>query len=362
MIKKLFILILILFAPIIVFASSQQTSSTAASAIIDRVEVYLNDTNNKMWLATELLTWLNDGMIDIVNRTHCLETTETINLQANILEYAVTSTYTTVKSVHYIDEKVTNGTMETNGNWAAVNGATVAQSSSQANAGTYSFKITTDAADEGAKSDTFTTTDDTVYYYRAYIYPDDGTSMNVQVIAGDGSTSLLDSDKTSLTQDAWNLVTGTFTETAPGSAAYLAFRSPTGETGTDNYYIDDVSIYSQRKALQMSSPEIVGGAQHEVEPKYWYEWAGSIGVYPSLSTVSAEKITIYVVTRPTAIASTANVTTPQIYDKALVLYICAQAWLKDLKPSKYFQMMSLYEAELMRLRGELNEFPKQIVE
>ena len=300
-------------------------------------------------------------MVDIVSRTHCLQATEDINLSANVLEYAITSTYATIKSVHYIDEKVTNGTMETDANWSAINSATVAQSATQANGGTYSFKITTDAEDEGAKSDTFTTTDNIVYYYRAYIFPEDGTSMNIQVIAGDGTTSLLDSDET-LTEDAWNLVAGSFTETSAGSSAYVAFRSPTDETGTDNYYIDDVSIYSQRRALTKSSPEIVGQTAHETEPRYWYDWSGKIGVYPELGTVSAEKITLYLITRPTAIAATANVTTPAIYDTALVYYIIAQAMLEDLKPTKYLQMMSLYDNELRRLRGDLVEYPAQVVE
>jgi hypothetical protein len=357
--KRLSYILLILAFASFSFASSQQTSTTTAAAIIDRAEVYLNDANNRMWSAGELLTWLNDGMVDIVSRTHCLETTEDISLTSNTLEYSVTSTYTTVKSVLYVDEKVTNGTMEANSNWTAVAGASPhEQSTTQKNAGTYSWKFTVDAADEGTKSDTFTTEDDVLYFYKAYVYPDDTTTVNVYVISGDGSTELLDTDVTGLTENAFNLVSGSFTETVGGSSAYIAFRSVAAGGGTDTWYIDDVTINSMSKGLIKGKPSSVGNVDDVGQPVYWYDWAGSIGVYPTLTDVSAEKITLYLITRPTAIAASANVTTPMIYDTALVLYMCAQAWLKDLKPTKYLQMMALYDAELRRIRQDLNEQPQ----
>lgn len=363
--RFVYVLIAFIMLSVSVFAASQQTSSTTAATLIDRVEVLLNDSDNKMWSAGELLTWLNAGMVDIVTRTHCLEATEDIILTSNTLEYTVTSTYLTVKTVMYVDEKVSNGTMEANSNWTAVAGASPhEQSTTQKNGGTYAWKFTVDAADEGTKSDAFTTTD-RHYYYKAYVYPDDTTNVNVYVVGGDGSTVLLDTDVTGLTEDAWNLVAGTFTESVGGTAAYVAFRAPTGETA-GTWYIDDVTINSKPRSLRIGTPNIVGiiseswNEPGEAEPAYWYEFAGKIGVYPPMVDVSAEKITLYLITRPIAIASGAEITTPAIYDTALVCYVAAQAWLKDLKPAKYLQMMSLYDSELQRIRADLNEYPKLI--
>jgi len=85
------------------FAASQQTSSTAASTIINRAESLVNDSDNDLSSSAEMLVWLNDGMVDIVSRTHCLEATESIALATSTVEYTVTSTYLTVKAVLYVD-------------------------------------------------------------------------------------------------------------------------------------------------------------------------------------------------------------------------------------------------------------------
>ena len=341
--------------------ASQQTSSTTAATIVDRAEVWLNDTDNGFWQPGELLQWLNEGMVDIVSRSQCLQETEDISLTSNTLEYSVTSTYLTVKAIMYVDEKVTNGTMEADSNWTAVAGASPhEQSTTQENSGDWSWTFTVDAAGEGTQSDAFTT-GDRIYTYKFYVYPDDTTNVNVYIIGGDGSTELVDRDFTGLTEDAWNLVVGTFTETEAGTGAYIAFRAPTGET-SGTWYIDDVTLNSHAKGLIKGNPMSVGNVEDVDEPVFWYDWAGQIGVYPPLVDVSAEKVTLYIITRPTAIASTANVTTPAIYDTALTIYMVAQAWMKDLKMAKYLQTMALYDAEMMRIRKDLNEYPKQVVE
>lgn len=360
--KQFLYILLILLVTTLAFASSQQTSSTTAATIIDRAEVYLNDPENRTWNAGELLTWLNDGMVDIVNRTHCLETTEIIDLSSNTIEFPITSNYITVKAVMYTDEKVANGTMEINNNWNDEETPTVhIRSADQKNSGTYSRKFTVNAADEGIKSDIYTLVVDTVYYYRASVFPDDTTNVNVQIIDGDGTTSLEDTDFTGLSQDTWNIVSGYFTASVGGSSAYIAFRSPTGET-SGTWYIDDVTVFSTKKGLIKGRPDIVGNVEDVGEPVYWYDWGGKLGIYPILTDVSAENVTLYLITRLTAIAASANVTTPAIYDTALVYYIVAQAVLEDLKPTKHLQMMTLYDSELRRLRGDLVEYPTQVVE
>jgi hypothetical protein len=222
--KKKFIIVLIILWSAFCFGASQQTSSTLASALVDRAEVILNDTDNEFWTAAQLLTWLNAGMIDIVTRTNCLETTESINLAASTLEYTITSTYLTVMTVHYIDA---------NGNV---------------------------------------------------------------------------------------------------------------------------------KALKKSSPMEVGMEEPVGEPVYWYDWAGKIGAFPVLAARTTETLTVYLVTRPTSILASASVTTPAIYDTALVHYMVAQAYLKNLSHGKYAQHMALYISELDKIRAALTAFPPKVAE
>jgi hypothetical protein len=221
--KIAIVLVILLTFTTLCFASSQGTSSTTAATIVDRAEVWLNDSKNEFWSAEELLQWLNEGMIDIVTRSHCLEATEAIDLATTTLEYTITSTYLTVVAVHYVD-----------------------------------------------------------------------------------------SDSTS-----W--------------------------------------------ALKKGSPASVGQNTAVIIPTYWYDWGGKVGIYPTI-TRTTETITVYYITRPTAIISSANVTTPAIYDQALVIFTVAQAWLKDLKLNKYLQMMSLYDIEMKRIRQDLNEFPDGVIQ
>lgn len=232
MFKKFLVFLLILWSSFC-YAASQQTSSTTAATIIDRVEARLNDSDNRMWSAGNLLTWLNEGMVDIVTRTFCLESTDTETLVANQIEYPVSSFdnapwyYVTIRAVHYIDSD------------------------------------------------------------------------------------------------------------------------------------------SMEYALQKGSPASVGQNTSATIPRYWYEWSGSVGIYPALTSINgttAETIKVYYVVRPTAIASTANITTPAIYDSALVHYIVAQAYMRDNQLNRYLQTMVLYEQEMARIRRDLNDIPPGVVE
>lgn len=219
--KKLILFILFILFILVGFAygASQQTSSTAASELINDAEALLNDSENRFWRQSELLQWLNDGMVDIVSRSHCLQSTESINLATDTLEYTITSNYITVKAVHYIDS--------------------------------------------------------------------------------DGAV----------------------------------------------------------KALRRGGPDRVGLVEDVDEPVYFYDWAGKLGIYPTF-TRTTETVTVYLITRPTAITVLNNVTTPAIYDTALTYYMVAQAHLKALKHAKYLQSMALYDAEMNRLRQDLNESAK----
>jgi hypothetical protein len=95
------------------------------------------------------------------------------------------------------------------------------------------------------------------------------------------------------------------------------------------------------------------------KPSFWYDWGGNVGVYPPLAARTTETLTVYLVTRPTAILINANVTTPAIYDKALTYYVVAQAFLKDRQTARYAHMMGMYMQELARERQDLNEFQQE---
>ncbi len=218
------ILILCLCGP--AFPGSQQTSSTLASTIITNARSLLNESAASFWTDAELLVWLNDGILDIAARSHCLETTESISLSTNTVEYAITTNFITVKAVAY------------------VNSSSVA------------------------------------------------------------------------------------------------------------------------KGLKPGNVLSVGNVGDLEEPVFWYEFAGKIGAYPALSSVTTETIKAYLIKRPTAIASSDNVTTPAVYDHALTLYVVAKAHLKDRQTGRYHQIIGLYMAELKRIRADMIEMsqPGEILE
>ena len=99
-VAKLYVLLILLGANL-VFAGSQQISNSLASTIITNARTYLNETSTGFWSDTELLTWLNDGVLDIVSRTRCLEISENIILIAGQLEYNIRTDYLGIESIYY---------------------------------------------------------------------------------------------------------------------------------------------------------------------------------------------------------------------------------------------------------------------
>jgi len=222
MLKKISIVIVALLITVSAYAGSQQVSSTTAQTIITNARSYLSGLNSDLfWNDDRLLSWLNDGLVDLVSRSHCLETTEDIDLVADQTEYAITENYIVVKAVHY------------------------------------------------------------------------------------------------------------------------------------------VSAASVSKALIRGAPESVGLVSNIGEPAFWYDWGGKLGAYPALTSATSEKITVYLVTRPTAIIISASIPIPAIYDKALVMYVVAQSWAKSNQMEKYAKAMALYQAELDRNRQDFLTVPKE---
>lgn len=94
-------LVAVLFFVPPAFAGNQTTSGATGATTITKARYYLNEATASFWSDAELLQWLNDGQIDIVARTHCLEGTETETIVTGTNQYAISTSYITVKGVIY---------------------------------------------------------------------------------------------------------------------------------------------------------------------------------------------------------------------------------------------------------------------
>lgn len=216
--RVFFLTLLILLSFIqLSFAGSQQTSSTLASAIIVNARYYLNESSASFWSDAELLVYLNDGTLDIVARTHCLEAIETETLVADTLAYALADSFIVIKAV----------------------------------------------------------------------------------------------------------------------------------------------IYDGSRALTKGSIDGIGDLDPSLgEPSRWTQWESNVIVYPAPDASAAgNDIDVYTVKRPASVASGAAVLIPAYYDKALTLYIVAQALKRDKRYAESNAVLSEYLAELNRYRVDFSEQP-----
>ena len=119
---------------------------------------------------------------------------------------------------------------------------------------------------------------------------------------------------------------------------------------------------SAKWALKRSNIRSIGEAFQSTTPAYFYDFAGKVGVFPALASRTSETITVYMVTRPAAVASGAAITIPAIYDRALTYYIVAQAFIRDNKLNSAKGMLAQYQAEIDRFRGDLSGATKETAE
>jgi hypothetical protein len=133
-------------------------------------------------------------------------------------------------------------------------------------------------------------------------------------------------------------------------------------TPTQDYTSIEAVVYLNadglRKALERGSPAELGKIYDVQEPVKWYEFNGKIGIYPLLSSVTTEKVTVYMNVRPDALAITDTIETPAIFDTALTWYIVAQALWQDRKYTASQQAMARFDNELYQARVELNMTPE----
>jgi hypothetical protein len=102
--KKIFFAAMAIFVSVsLAMSGSQQTSSTLASTIISDVRSDYGDATLNNFSAAEMLEYLNEGMVDLVNKSHCLEDTESVNLIADTIEYTLSTAFIEVLAVQYND-------------------------------------------------------------------------------------------------------------------------------------------------------------------------------------------------------------------------------------------------------------------
>jgi hypothetical protein len=90
---------------------------TVGQALIDYVRYYLYEPEPIVYEDSELLGWLNHGVMDLVSRSQCLQYTEDITLSDGVSSYAVAGDYIHVAGVIYNDAKgLIRGNIESLGN------------------------------------------------------------------------------------------------------------------------------------------------------------------------------------------------------------------------------------------------------
>ena len=139
-------------------------------------------------------------------------------------------------------ELVTNGTMEADSTWIAYSTpSTEERSSTQAHAGTYSWKVITDGGDEGIRNPTaIAVTVGKLYRVSVWIY--NTNAARDFKISLNNSTASLSTDvfQEEIGQNAWTEISAVFECTASGDIDTQEIRII--DSGT-TAYIDDFSLY-----------------------------------------------------------------------------------------------------------------------
>ena len=136
------------------------------------------------------------------------------------------------------------GSMETNAGWVADSAAPTSQgqSSLQKHSGSYSWQFVTSASGQGIISQVSgsfnSTTAGGLYLLGVWVYPTTLTSFGQYITDGQNNNSLVNITITGLTAGAWNYSGNYYTNTYTGTATRNRYHS----TGSDTYYVDDVTL------------------------------------------------------------------------------------------------------------------------
>jgi len=328
----------------IAFAGNQTTSSTLASAMVDQARKYLNDpttyggTQYGIWSDAEMLQWVNDGTMDIVARSHCLEDVEFETLVESQTNYALSDPFIVVKYVVYNNAK------------ALREGSLAGYEESLGHA------VSQDVDAEGQPV-YWTTWENNVIVYPA---------PNATVVTP-GTEKVTDGDFTESTDWTWgagwahDATADEADATASSADLEQGVSAVAGETYLLTYKVKNFAGGSvlpivggtsgtSRTANDTYSEYIVAADTTNLK----FDATAFTGSIDDVSVKQAANIAVYVVDKPTVVASGAAVLVPAQYDKALVYYIVAQAWAKDNRMDLAGSFLTLYQQELDRFRGDFN--------
>lgn len=330
------------------YAGNQAISQTDASVIATRARAYLSDpttwggTQKNRWSDAQLLQWLNDGTVDIVSRTKCLESTETVTLLLNTEEYSLTGPYISIIRAVYNDSF--HGTKKKLDWMTEEIGRTKEQQPS------FWYELTG----------------------KIGIYPSLSIMPDANLAIGSTNTNVATGAFAYAVNDKIYTKSAVAAGTAPGNdvipqSKYGAVAFDIGADAT----IDAIESYGNAAgyttaALAASSLPIVA----EGHTRLGYVTAmksdgaftfGTTALNAANTTVaytdSTPTVTVYFVSRPAAVAASSDVLVPAQYDKALTYYIAAQAFYEDGKLATGDSFIKKYEAELERYRADLSGMP-----
>lgn len=337
------LIILSLLFAVQAWGGNQTTSSTLASSIIDQARKYLNDstsyggTQASIWSDSEMLQWVNDGTLDIVSRTHCLEDTETEVLVENQAIYALGDPFIIVKYVIYNND-------------FALDKGSIGE-----------FNRVGSASVDGAP------THWCMWENNLIVYPaPDSTTVTA------GSEKVLDSDFTYSTDWTWG--TGwahdATNDEADATASDADLEQDVSAIAGESYFL----TWTLKNFSSGSVQPIVGGTSGTAKTangtyseyilaisngNLKFDATAFTGSIDDASVKKVANITAYVVDRPTDVAGGAAVLVPAQYDKALVYYVVGQAWAKDDRLDQAAAFANLYLQELERYRTDLTAQPAE---
>lgn len=326
------------------FAGSQQTSSTLASTIITNSRYYLNETTADFWTDAELLVYLNEGTVDIVSRTRCLEGSEAVSLAANTIEYSITGPYIAVTTAIYTDQNgVKKGLVKNNPQ-------AVGHSRDNVPNGWY---------DWGGKIG---------------IFPAIPVITDANLAIGSTTTAVSTSAFAFIVNDKVYSKAAVAAGTALGTTIIPATKygavaldvNAAGTITANGAYANAVGYTTAALAAAALPPVADGQVRLGYVTMTKSDGAFTLGTtalnaanVTAAYTDSAPTATVYFVSKPAAVASSGTVLVPAYYDKALTLYIAAQGLLKERQLAKAAQLMAAYYAELDRYRQDFVDQTKE---
>lgn len=312
-----------------------------ASTIITNARSYLNESTASFWTDTELLVYLNNGTLDIVSRTKCLENTEPISILPNTIEYSITGPYIEIIAVVYNEP-----------------------------GGIRKGLIHKELNEIGSIRDV----GEPVYWYewneKVGLFPAPRIVTDANLSIGTTPTNIASAAFSYEISGVVYSKGGVPAGTAPGTnvvpqSKYGAVALDIGSDGV----VDAISAYTNSigytsAALAVSGiPQVSDGHVRlgyvtVIKSDGAFTFGTTALNAANVTTVYTDSLptaTIYFTERPISVVASDSVLVPTIYETALTLYIAAQGMLKERQYGRAGQLMSAYSSELDRYRTDIVE-------